>query len=432
MVCVTEKLGTMRGLVSELAGGRVSPREVAELALGRANRNASRNVYLGRDVAWTLGEAERVEREFAGGEKPGLYGLPVSLKDCLDLRGFVTTCGSRFYAAKNGVAGADSGVAARLRAQGAVIVGKTNIHQLTYGITGENPDYGDCLQPGRAEFLTGGSSSGAAASVMEGSAVAAIGTDTGGSIRVPAALCGLCGYRASRELAYARRLWSGGMHLAPSFDTLGWIFRDLRDGARLAKGLFDLEVGEAPKVRVRIGCVAEEFIADGDGNVREQFLLWRERLARVAQIVEVDSAFWEEAMEIYAPMQAYEAAAFHGPQTGGDFCVFEAGIAERLAWGAGISEGEIAGLRLRLAAFRERMDELLRVHDFLIAPCAPVSRLLAGEDHTAARKKILRYATPFSLAGVPVVALPAGGGAGVQLVAARGSDARLLGFASSL
>jgi aspartyl-tRNA(Asn)/glutamyl-tRNA(Gln) amidotransferase subunit A len=222
------------------------------------------------------------------------------------------------------------------------------------------------------------------------------------------------------------------MHLAPSFDTLGWIFRDLRDGARLAKGLFDLEVGEAPKVRVRIGCVAEEFIADGDGNVREQFLLWRERLARVAQIVEVDSAFWEEAMEIYAPMQAYEAAAFHGPQTGGDFCVFEAGIAERLAWGAGISEGEIAGLRLRLAAFRERMDELLRVHDFLIAPCAPVSRLLAGEDHTAARKKILRYATPFSLAGVPVVALPAGGGAGVQLVAARGSDARLLGFASSL
>jgi len=267
---------------------------------------------------------------------------------------------------------------------------------------------------------------------MEGSAVAAIGTDTGGSIRVPAALCGLCGYRASIELAYARRLWSGGMHLAPSFDTLGWIFRDLRDGARLAKGLFDLEVGEAPKVRVRIGCVAEEFMADCDANVRAEFFAWRERLASRAEIVAVDSAFWEEAMDIYAPIQASEAAAFHGPQTGGDFSVFEAGIAERLAWGASLSEGEIAGLRLRLAAFRERMDDLLRAHDFLIAPCAPVSWLMAGADHTAARREILRYATPFSLAGVPVVALPAGGGAGVQLVAARGADARLLAFTGSL
>jgi Asp-tRNA(Asn)/Glu-tRNA(Gln) amidotransferase A subunit family amidase len=429
---MAEHASPLRRLSEQLKTGEITPRAVAELALARANSNASRNVYLGRDVAWILEEAERVEREFAGGEKPALYGLPVSLKDCLDLRGFVTTCGSRFYAAKNGVAGADSGVAARLRSQGAVIVGKTNIHQLTYGITGENPDYGDCLQPGRAEFLTGGSSSGAAASVMEGSAVAAIGTDTGGSIRVPAALCGLCGYRASMDLAYERRLWSGGMHLAPSFDTLGWIFRDLGDGARLAKGLFDLEVGEAPKVRVRIGCVAEEFMADCDANVRAEFFSWRERLARRAEIVMVESAFWEEAMEIYAPIQAYEAAAFHGPQAGGDFSVFDAGIAERLAWGAAISEGEIAGLRLRLAAFRGRMDELLRIHDFLIAPCAPVSRLMAGADHTAARKKILRYATPFSLAGVPVVALPAGGGAGVQLVAARGSDTRLLGFAAGL
>jgi Asp-tRNA(Asn)/Glu-tRNA(Gln) amidotransferase A subunit family amidase len=433
MTRMTERLGPLRELSERLASGAISPREVVERALERANSNESCNVYLGRDVAWTLGEADRVEREFAGREKPALYGVPVSLKDCLDLAGFVTTCGSRFYAKKNGVARADSGVAARLRAQGAVITGKTNIHQLTYGITGENPDYGDCLQPGHAEWLTGGSSSGAAASVMEGSAMAAIGTDTGGSIRVPAALCGLCGYRASIDLAYARGLWSGGMHLAPSFDTLGWIFRDLLDGPLLAKGLFALDVPQRPaREGVTIGCVAEEFLRDCDANVLEQFALWRAELGRVARIVSVDSAFWEEAMEIYAPIQAFEAAAFHGPQTGGDFSVFERGIAERLAWGASLSEGEIAGLRLRHAAFRERMDKLLRVHDFLIAPCAPVSRLLAGTDQTDARKRILRYATPFSLAGVPVVTLPGAGGAGVQLVASRGADARLLTFAAGI
>jgi aspartyl-tRNA(Asn)/glutamyl-tRNA(Gln) amidotransferase subunit A len=201
----------------------------------------------------------------------------------------------------------------------------------------------------------------------------------------------------------------------------------------LAKGLFDLDVPEwLTRNDVTIGCVAEEFLRDCDANVLEQFALWRAKLGRVARIVSVDSAFWEEAMEIYAPIQAFEAAAFHGPQTGGNFSVFERGIAERLAWGASLSESEIAERRSRRAAFRTRMDALLRECDFLIAPCAPVSRLLAGTDQTDARKKILRYATPFSLAGVPVVTLPGAGGAGVQLVAARGADVLLLAFAAGL
>src|SRR5262249_24755819 len=146
------------------------------------------------------------------------FGLPVSLKDCFDLEGFTTTVGTRFYAERNAKAKRDAVVAARLREQGAVIVGKTNLHPLAYGITGENPDFGDCVQPLNRSLLTGGSTSGGAASVQEGSAVAAIGTDTGGSIRVPAALCGLAGYRASIGLAWDRKLWSGGVHLAQSFD----------------------------------------------------------------------------------------------------------------------------------------------------------------------------------------------------------------------
>src|SRR5258708_4113302 len=163
-------------------------------------------------------------------------------KDCFDLEGFRTTAGARFYADKNEIAREDSAVAKRLRAQGAVITGKTNLHPLAYGITGENRDFGDCLQPVNPNLLTGGSTSGGAASVQEGSAVAAIGTDTGGSIRVPAALCGLAGYRASLGLAWDRELWRGGIPLAQSFDTLGWIFRDLHDAALLAEGLFGLSV----------------------------------------------------------------------------------------------------------------------------------------------------------------------------------------------
>src|SRR5262249_36770450 len=161
------------------------------------------NVYLARDASWTAREAKNAEARATDLSRSSLCGLPVSLKDCFDLEGFPTTAGTRFYAGK-GPAERDSAVAARLRAQGAVITGKPHLPPLAYGITGETRDLGDCLQPLDEALLTGGSTSGGAASVQEGSAVAAVGTDTGGSIRVPAALCGLAGYRASIGLARQR------------------------------------------------------------------------------------------------------------------------------------------------------------------------------------------------------------------------------------
>jgi Asp-tRNA(Asn)/Glu-tRNA(Gln) amidotransferase A subunit family amidase len=431
-------LSPLQTLCVALAARQVMPKAAVEQALSRSNSNASGNVYLAGDRAQALREAESLPQKFPAAQKPPLYGLPVSLKDCFDLAGFVTTCGSRFYASRNEPAPDDSAVAARLRAEGAVIVGKTHMHPLAYGITGENPDYGDCTQPIDAHRLTGGSSSGAAASVQEGSAVAAIGTDTGGSIRVPAALCGLAGYRASIELAHARDLWRGGVHLSQTFDTLGWLFRDLRDAPPLAAALFDLQPARSPE-RVRIGCVSTEFTQDSDATVLGGFQLWQAQLRDIgtAQVVLFDSAFWEEALSIYAPIQASEAAAIHMAATHGDFSCFEKSIAERLAWGASLGEPELTEFRRRHAAFRDRMDALLRDFDFLIAPCAPVARLAAGDDHTNTRRAILRYTTPASLAGVPVVTLPAAAGtvasgAGVQLIAARGADAKLLAYAAFL
>src|SRR5271156_1108077 len=232
----------LQQLTEQLARGDITPRAVAEAALARANSNADRNVYLALDAEKVREEVDALPRRFPHAAKPLLYGVPVSIKDCFDVAGFPTTLGSRFYAARNGVAREDSAVAARLRSQGAIIIGKTHMHPLAYGITGENPDYGDCAQPRDPQRLTGGSSSGAAASVQERSALAAIGTDTGGSVRVPAALCGLAGYRASVELAHRSGLWRAGVHLAPTFDTLGWLFQDLRDAPLLAEALLDLQM----------------------------------------------------------------------------------------------------------------------------------------------------------------------------------------------
>ncbi len=429
----------VKSLRAELNAGRVTPREAMRDALTHANSNAGKNVYLALDPKRAMTEAEDLPARFgavAGElEKPLLYGLPVSLKDCFDLAGFPTSCGSRFYAEQSGIVSTDSAVAARLRAQGAAIVGKTHLHPLAYGITGENPEYGDCVQPRDATRLTGGSSSGAAASVQEGSAIAAIGTDTGGSIRVPAALCGLAGYRASIGLAHERALWRGCVPLAQSFDTLGWLFRDLRDAPLLAEALFGLRVPPSAETNAKIACVSGDFLRDCDADVLAGFTEWQRRLReRGAMLTEIEVAWWDESMEIFAPIQAHEAAAIHTARTGGDFSHFERTIAERLAWGVSVTNAEVERLRARHAAFRARMDALFAVHDYLILPCAPVSRLIAGGDNSGARGKILRYTTPISLSGMPAVALPAHDrdGAGVQLVAARDADARLVAYAAQI
>lgn len=421
------KVSPLRALKQALASGETTPVSVAEECARRANGSASRNTYLYLD-------AERMLADAAGRDvNAPLFGVPVSLKDCFDLAGTVTTCGSKFYAERTPPATRDSTIAARLRACGALITGKTHLHPLAYGITGQNPEYGDCLQPRDAALLTGGSSSGAAASVQEGSALAAIGTDTGGSIRVPAVLCGLTGYRASHELGARLGMWEGGAHLAESFDTIGFLLRDPRDAAPIANALFDVPLVEMERMP-RIGVVADAFVADGDDDVRDGFAMIADRLRGWgAHVEEFGVERWGEAREILAGIQAHEAAALHR----GHYEEFEATIAQRLAWGASLSDAEIVALRERHAAFQAAMDDLFTRFDLLMLPCAPMSRLVAAEDHSATRVRIIRYTAPFSLAGVPVIALPgemfgAGFGTGVQIAAAPGQDAGLLAFSAAL
>jgi aspartyl-tRNA(Asn)/glutamyl-tRNA(Gln) amidotransferase subunit A len=424
---------TIHDLRQELADGVISPSQLAEQALARVNRNVGRNTYLWQDPAWTRAEAARAEAvprgiggEF-GDDRPALWGVPISVKDCFDLAGSPTSCGTRFYRDLNGTAARDSWLVEQLRAAGAVIVGKTHLHALAYGITGENPEFGDCIQPGRPGALTGGSSSGAAASVLEGSAVAAIGTDTGGSIRVPAALCSLAGYRSS----LGRGDWRGGAHLAESFDTLGWLFPDLRDAPLLAAPFAEspAEKGAPDATAFRsFAYVGDNFLYDCEPPVVEGFRgVIRELEALGLESHRIEPAWWAEAVEIFAPLQASEAAHLHA----GHFEQFEAPIRDRLRWGASLSASELAGLRQRHAEFRARMDELFAKYQLLMLPCAPVARLEAGADHSQTRAHLLRYTAPSSLAGVPAVAIPSARG-GAQLAAARNTDEALLGLASQL
>jgi aspartyl-tRNA(Asn)/glutamyl-tRNA(Gln) amidotransferase subunit A len=428
MAVVTSSIAMLR---QRYLSGEADPLTELDAALARANSNVGRNVYLAQDPEWSRNEARNLRREDTA-HKP-LWGVPVALKDCFDLAGFTTSCGSTFYRDHLGIAEHYSAVAAQLRSTGAVITGKTHLHQLAYGITGENRDFGDCLQPLNPAHLTGGSSSGAAASVQEGSALAAIGTDTGGSIRVPAALCGLAGYRCSITLS-TPGLWRGGYHLAASFDTLGWLYRDLADGPLLGHALFDLPYATPPALKhLRIASPALPFLHDCEPDVLATLHLWQSHLqSHGATLSSFDADFWEDATSIYAHIQASEAAALHR----GRFHHFEPIIAERLAWGESLTAAELIPFHNRLAAFRASTYTLFQNCDFLLLPCAPVSSLAAGADHTQTRARMLRYTTPLSLAGLPVVTLPSLSSrtpeGGLQLVGPLGSDAALLALSASL
>ncbi|MGD0914229.1 MAG: amidase [Terracidiphilus sp.] len=421
--------GTIRDLRAALASGVLKPSQLVAEALSHCNSNAGRNTYLWQNEVWTLAEAERSESIpastgglFGDGRSP-LWGLPISVKDCFDLAGAPTSCGTKFYRDLNGSAKRDSWLVEQLRKAGAVITGKTHLHPLAYGITGENPDFGDCVQPGNPTALTGGSSSGACASVLEGSAVAAIGTDTGGSIRVPAALCGLAGYRAS----LGRGDWRGGAHLAESFDTMGWLCRDLRDAPLLA---FPFAPADAapPRPFTRFAYVADSFLADSEPEVVAGFhAAIRELESLGLEGRAIDPDWWRESTEIYSPIQANEAARLHA----GNFEHIQPGIRERLQWGASISSSEITALRKRCAEFCARMDELFATGELILMPCSPVAQLTAGADHSQTRMRLLRYTTPFSLCGVPAITIPCAH-SGVQLAAPLGEDESLLALAAQI
>ena len=419
------QLSAIAALHEQYRSGQTNPVEQCERALARANSNAGCNVYLAQSADWSRREAARLRPEDMHSQP--LWGVPVSLKDCFDLAGFATSCGSSYFRSQHGLASKDSAVAARLRGAGAILMGKTHLHQLAYGITGENADFGDCAQPADPARLTGGSSSGAAASVQEGSAMAATGTDTGGSIRAPAALCGLVGYRSS--ITRQGSLWEGGHHLAPTFDTLGWLYRDPADGPLLARALFHLPAHSPTSLGgLRIGVPDVDFLHDCASPILQCVdHVCAQFAAGGAYAGSFNADWWNTAMSIFAPIQASEAAALHAA----DLQHFEPAIAERLRFGAQIDWETSADFHFQLAAFRARMSTLFTQFDYLLLPCTPMSSLATGADHSEARARILRYTTPISLAGLPVVTLPCASG-GLQLVGRLGGDAELLALSATL
>jgi aspartyl-tRNA(Asn)/glutamyl-tRNA(Gln) amidotransferase subunit A len=208
---------------------------------------------------------------------------------------------------------------------------------------------------------------------------------------------------------------------------MGWIFRDLEDASLMALP-FGSGLSDSAGSFSKFAAVSESFLDDCEPEIVNSFRAFiRELEALGLEGRRIGPEWWAESKEIFLPIQAWEAARVHADH----FEHFEPSIRERLEMGARIAPAEISALRQRHSDFRSRMDDLFAANELLVLPCAPVAKLTAGEDHSQTRSRLLRYTTPFSLAGVPVVSVPCKPG-GMQLAAGRGCDERLLQLASQI
>ena len=350
-------------------------------------------------------------------------GIPLAVKDLFDTAGLRTTYGSILFA--DHVPDRSAEAVARLEAAGYATVGKTHLHEFAYGITSHNPHFGDVPNPLAPDRMAGGSSSGSAAALAAGLADAALGSDSGGSIRIPAAFCGLAGFKPSHGLVPL----DGCFPLAPSFDHAGPMGRDLETCVRmleaLAPGFRRAELGSLEELQVGVAWLelAEPLVR---ARVQAAAELFPRRRAVSFPFPEgVGPVFMREAAESHRGLFPEQAGAY------GD------NVRTKLERCLRVTDAEYeAGLRRR-EEYREQAAEAMAGIDLLVTPTLAFVAPRAVADDLELREAVLRFTYPFNALGWPALALPCGPAedglpASVQLVAPLGHDARVIAAGARL
>ena len=427
---------TITTLGAALRSGRLTAVDLLEECLAAVEeREPALNAFITVLAEDARRQARAADAELAAGNDRGpLHGMPLSLKDLIDLAGVPTTAASRVR--RDHRAEADAPITGRLRAAGAVFVGKCNLHEFGLGTTGEESAYGPARNPHAPERTPGGSSGGSAVSVAAGMAVASVGTDTGGSIRIPASACGLVGLKPT----HGEVSLEGIVPLAPSLDHAGPLARSVRDAAALHHVLTGGRGGEdlpAAAPGARLGVPRGYLLEACEPAVHAAFADCIARLeADGCRVEDVEIPHAAETPEVYRRTQLPEAAVCHGEALETRPDDFSARVRQRLELGREIPAVDYVRAqrdRRRLAA---GVDAALDGRAALLLPTLPIVPPLLGADAETVRPLMLRLTQLFDVTGHPAVSLPCGtaGGlpAGVQLVGRRGRTAELLALAAAL
>ena len=430
----------LRAVVDERAHRADVP--AVELAEAFLERLESARSWLNATITLTpelaLSDARRVDEARTRGRSLELDGLPVVLKDNVDVAGVPTTVGSRLF--RDRVATEDAEVTARLRLAGAVVLGKANMHELAFGATSRNEAFGHVVNPAAPERIAGGSSGGSAAAVAADLCIAAIGTDTGGSVRLPAALCGVAGLRPTYGAVSNR----GVQPVSGSLDTVGPLARSVTDLRAVLAAIAGhdprdptsragtLELSPGRGTGTRMG-VVEELVHRSDpdvaARVREVCDVVREL---GVSLVSLELEGWERAVDACGTLIKAEALNVYRRALEIDADKLEEGTRRRLRLAADVDPTDLDELRAERERWTATVEGALRDVDVLLLPTIPVRAPSAdGADTVETTAAVVPFTHLTSFAHVPALSLPCGvdrNGApvGAQLAAARWRDGLVL------
>ncbi len=428
----------------QLRAGTLSSRALTEACLARIEaRNSALGAFITVTAASALEDASAADRELLASRDRGpLHGIPISLKDLIDQAGVPTTAGS---AVPNGTpAVTDAVVTSRLRAAGAVLIGKTNLHEFALGTTSTDSAFGVVHHPDDVTRSAGGSSGGSAVAVRTGMSIASVGTDTGGSIRIPSAVCGLVGLKP----AFGEVPRDGIVPLSGTFDHVGPLARTVDAAAALYQVLARL-TPRTPVPRdvsgLRLARLTGYMEATLEPGVRASYEAAIEQLARSgATISDAVLPHAEDIPAIYLHVCLPEGAAYHARTLEACPERYRPATRMRLEQGRYILAEDYLRALAGCAVLRREVDRALAEVDALVLPgCAIAAPALDADTVMVdgvplpVRAQMLRLTQPFNLTGHPAIVLPCGLTpeglpVSLQLVAPHHGTSQLLDIAAGV
>jgi aspartyl-tRNA(Asn)/glutamyl-tRNA(Gln) amidotransferase subunit A len=431
-------------IAARIARGELTAAQVVAEALARIERgNGDLNAFITVLGDRAREEAQRLDVELASGRCRGpLHGVPISVKDLVDVAGAPTTAASRVRRAH--LATADAPIVARLRDAGAIIIGKTNLHEFAYGTTSEESAFGPVKNPHDLTRSAGGSSGGSAAAIATGMCAGSIGTDTGGSIRIPAAACGIVGLKPTCDELPC----DGVVPLSRSLDHVGPMAADVRSVRLLYEAMRrdpatrnPAEAGSHAQRAadgLRIGIPRPYFLDLLDDEVRHAFDAAIARLREAgARTSEVAIPHADAIGPVYLHIQLPESSAYHAATLERTPDLYARSVRLRLEMGRYVLAEDYVRAQQGRQVLRAEVDRALDNLDVLALPALPIvapslgqqTVQLAGRDYPV-RALMLRLTQLFNITGHPAISMPirAGGGAGAGVGAGEGVAGLPVGF----
>ena len=436
---------TITELARALKARETTAEAVVERCLRRIEeRNATLNAFIAVFANEAREHAREADRDIAAGRHRGpLHGVPISLKDLFDVRGAATTAASRVR--ESHVASADAPSVAALRRAGAIVIGKTNLHEFAFGTTNEDSAFGPARHPHDPSRSPGGSSGGSAASVADGMCFASMGTDTGGSIRIPSAACGLVGLKPT----FGELSTEGVVPLSTTLDHIGPICRSVEDAAIL----YDVLAGGSARPAgtpvdlrsLRLGIPRAYFLSLLDPQVASAFDAACERLRDAgATLDEAPIPHAGDVAPIYLHIVLTEAAAYHAKTLERRPEEYTPNVRIRLEMGRYVLGEDYARALRGRDLIRREVEAALEGRDglFLPALAIPAPKIGAamvriGAVEEPVRNVMLRCTQTFNVSGHPAISIPCGHTTdglpiGAQLVGAHDDTRGLLRVAGAI